>query len=190
MVIMKVVTVPCDSLAVFLLLEYKLEPVPDVFRLQPNVTFILEFNSYVDFITYYLGSYDFLATPTVALLDLVRKYRLENDGQARLALFSAFLKDVACAVGKEVYFAESSGKAASNIIHRVDSKCEFDTTNIDTYFRSIGSFGSNLLNNRLCEKGYRIRGSISSVNAASWKYASVCYYLATNGQFFWSYNIK
>ena len=185
---MRTVLVSSDSLGYFLLLEPALEPEPEVFRLQPNVTFVLAFDKYLDFITYYLNSVDFLATPTKELHTLLREYRLGGSERAKQELFQAFLKDVACAVVKELCFAEAYGKGASNITHSIADGVIMSNRDIDEIFVNVENVGTANLHARLSHKGYALPKKISGQNARLWKYAVVSQFLALSAPFYWSYD--
>lgn len=184
MIVKKYVT--SDSLASLLLLEKRLEPTPEAFRCQPNVVFSIDFQEYINFVTFYLGKVDYLATPTEELLKLVKLYR-QGDIKAKEKLFQAFLTDMSFAVAKELYFAEASGKGATNIIHTTDNTVILNSDDINNYFVNVVERVTPRLLSRLSYKGYEFGSQISGRNAHIWKYAIVLNYLAEQS-FQWSYS--
>lgn len=175
-----------ESLAVLLLLEKDFEPTPEVFRCQPKVKLTIPFDEYLNFVEYELGVVDFLATPSKELQALVREYRLGNEDSGK-KLFSAFLKDMAFAVCKELYYAESLGKGATSIVHSVHAGTEMSEQDIETYFANVVNQVVPKLVKGLSCKDYAMPNQISAQNAIHFKYAVVMYYLSTAPQFYWSY---
>lgn len=177
-----------DSLAALLLLERDFEPTPEVFRCQPTVIFYVDFQEYINFCSSYLGKTDYLTTPSRELQKLVREYRLGSES-AKNSLFSAFLKDMAFAVCKELHFAEALGKGATNIVHVTESRVLLTQGDIDKYFVNVAERVFPILLSRLANKGYALPSQISARNAHLFKYAVVMYYLSDQ-PFQWSYQLQ
>jgi hypothetical protein len=177
-----------DALAVLLLLEKEFEPTPEVFRCQPEVKFVIPFHEYIHFVELCLGRMDFLATPTQELHVFTREYRLGDKEEASKKLFSAFLKDMAFAVCKELYYAETSGKGATSIVHSVNTGVRLSAADIDSYYANgaVASAMTSMLQRLSC-KGYAMPRQISAQNSNLFKYAVVMNFLATLPSFYWSY---
>jgi hypothetical protein len=176
-----------DSLAVLLLLEKQLEPTPEVFRSQPNVTLVVPFEEYISFIELLLGSLDLLATPSETLHHHLREYRLGDRGGARKKLFSAFLRDMSFAVAKEVYYSEQRGKGCTRIIHRLEEGVTLSAQDIDSYYANVALSTAPAMLTKLSCKGYAMPAQISAPNAYAWKYAVVLNFLSNSIPFYWSY---
>jgi hypothetical protein len=179
-------SVTSDALASLLLLEKELEPTPEPFRCQPNMQFAVDFEEYVTFCTNFLGRADLLYTPYQKLHQLTREYRLGSDG-AKRELWSAFLKDMAFAVLKELYWAESFGKGASSIIHTVqDCTTMLSEQDINLYFAKVKEVILPRAVSHFTSKGYVYPPQISVKNVKHFKYAVTMFYLADQ-PFYWSY---
>ena len=102
--------VDADSLASVFVLNKDLEPVPDPFRLQPEMLFVIGFESYRKFVEHIPGSMNILYFTTNLL-----HTRMSEGNET--ALLKSFYIDMALAICKELYFAEEYKADASCIRH-------------------------------------------------------------------------
>lgn len=175
-----------DILATVLILDKRLEPQPEPFRCQPSVHFIVSFEEYIKFVRSELGTgYDWLATPTRELLSLIWELDQNNSESARRKLFTAFLKDMAFAVMKEVCIAEALGKSATNITHRTSlSQKVLGPEDYRTYFANVKDHVDSSLLGYLSRNGYIVR-SVSGPNRHCYEYAVTLMFLSDK-PFYWS----
>lgn len=186
---MKTKSVTSDSLATLLLLEKELEPTPEPFRCQPNISFSVDFQEYIAFCTNFLGRENLLATPSKKIHQLLREFRRGSE-EAKFGLWSAFLKDMSFAVMKELYWAESLGKGASCIVHTIQNcSSVLSEADMNLYFANVRELVLPKILTRFSCKDYAYPAQISPKNVKYFKYAVALYYLADQ-PFTWSYQIK
>lgn len=175
-----------DILATVLILDKRLEPQPEPFRGQPSVHFVVSFEEYIKFVRTELGlGYDWLYTPTSTLLKYVRELDQHNSELARKSLFTAFLRDMAFAVMKEVCISESLGKRATKITHStLLSQKVLGPEDYSTYFANVKNHVEPVLFGYLSRNGYTVR-SISGPNMSHYEYAISLLFLADK-PFYWS----
>lgn len=149
--------VAADSLAALVVLDRDLEPVPEPFRMQPDVEVIVNFDEYLKFVQSLPMDSAFLYFP-------MDKLHQSIEARNEQSLIKSFYIDVALAVCKELFFAEYYGKGATVIRH------EFYDCH-DTKGISIMPNTEVLLLHILSEKGFPLPGVISRSNVRHWNYA-------------------
>lgn len=167
-------TVPSSCLAPLFVLDKEMEPYPDPFRLQGHVVMKVNYSDYVDFCKTALDKVDYLATPTATL----KSYILHKDTSS---LYSAFVKDMAIAISKEIHYAEAQAKAGTRYIHFCYGVEEYTQDKIDSLFEQVGFQVGNILRQYMASKGFAIPNVISRYNVKQWQYAVVMYLYGSNG---------
>lgn len=175
-----------DILATVLILDKRLEPQPEPFRCQPKVHFVISFEEYVKFIRNDLDSgYNWLYTSTKVLLENIRELDQQNTESARQELFTAFLRDMAFAVMKELCIAEALGKGATRISHTTSlSKTVLDHQDYSRYFANVKSHIEPVIIDYLSRNDYSLR-RVSGPNRYLYEYAITLMFLADK-RFYWS----
>ena len=149
--------VEADCLAALMVMDRELEPVPEPFRMQPDVELIVNFEEYLKFAQSLPSDSTLLYFPTERLRQSVAARNEE-------ALVKSFYIDMAMAVCKELFFAEYNGKSATVIRHEF-CECRAEksvTVTTDTVL---------LLSHILSAKGFGLPGTISPRNMQHWNYA-------------------
>lgn len=141
-----------DTLASVLILDsdHTLEPEPEPFRFQPELTLIVPFIAYQEFVHTLPGSCRLLAMLPSSIND-------QN-------VLRAYYTDVAFAVCKELYFAERRGKQCTVIHHAFPS----------TYPQRIRPPGVDAvatLRQLVDRHGFPLPRQISERNVQHWEYA-------------------
>lgn len=149
--------VGAECLAALMVLDRSLEPIPEPFRMQPDIEFIVCFDEYVRFLRTLPTGTPLLYFPT----DKLQRFVETRDEQS---LTKAFYIDTALAVCKELFFAEQYGKGAAVIRHGFYG-CH-DTKSIVVEDNTVLA-----LCHILKEKGFPLSSDISSANARHWRYA-------------------
>lgn len=176
-----------NSFASFIYLDRNLELMPEPYRCQGSkVTFILSIDEYVK----YLSDYNFLYENPESIKNLIKMYRPEENQLVSNELFSLFLKDVAYAILKEVYYAEWRDKECTNIVHYATEN-EMDEDAINLLYEGVGHETRKELMQFMRSKGYSINLPISEKNIKYWKYGVLAYYLSgRSNTSIWSYKIN
>lgn len=163
--------VEADRLAALMVLDRDLEPVPEPFRMQPDVEIFVNFEEYRKFV-------QSLPSDDMHLYFPVDKIHKSMDAHNEQALIKSFYIDMALAVCKELFFAEYNGKGATVLRH------EFYNCN-ETKSISVTSDTVLLLSHILSEKGFPLPSAISAKNARHWGYACKLLQDAANGPTQW-----
>lgn len=149
--------VEADSLAALMVLDRDLEPVPEPFRMQPDVEVVVNFEEYLKFVQSLPSDATFLYFPT-------DKLHKSIEARNEQSLIKSFYIDVALAVCKELFFAEYYGRGATVIRHEF-----YDCHN--TKGISVMPDTQVLLLHILSEKGFTLPNAISNTNFRHWDYA-------------------
>lgn len=151
------VEVEADRLATLLVMDASLEPRPAPIRLQPEVTVVINFEEYLRFVQLLPAGSAFLNSSIEKMQQCIRAHEERS-------LLKAFYVDMALAVGKELYFAETFHKGATVIRHEFYS-CRT--------IKKIASDpdGAFLLGYLLKTKGFPLPAIVSEVNRLHWDYA-------------------
>lgn len=162
-----VIDATSDCLASILIVDYRLEQVPEPFRMQKDITIKIEFKEYMDFV--YM-----LPENSNVLYNSTSKLRSTDSS----GLLKAFYIDVALGVGKELFFAQTMGKPATKIRHAI-SGCYVKNTN------QIATNASSILMDLLEGRGFSIPGEFSGINKIHWDYACKLVTTCVNDVFQW-----
>lgn len=149
--------VEADCLAALMVLDRKLEPVPEPFRMQPGVMLVINFEEYLKFVASLPAGCDLLYFHTA---DLQKSVETRSD----VSVLKSFYIDVALAVCKELFFAEYHGKGATSIRHDF-----YDCT--DEKEIVVSQDTVLLLQHILQDKGFTLPSVISVQNIQHWNYA-------------------
>lgn len=165
-----VAEVHADSLAALMVLDPTLEPVPEPFRMQPAVWMYVDYEQYLAFIRSLPENTHLLYNPTAAL-----KAAMERRDTA--ALLKAFYIDMACAVGKELSFAEAEHRRATHIRHTLGNT---------TAHKEVVVTSTTVLTLQqiLLSAKFPI-GVPSASNMGDWAYACKLLQDASSGPTFW-----
>lgn len=170
------------NLAPVLLLDRYYESKPDPFRLQGNrVVFTIPFVEYKNFIKFCLRAVDYLATPTKTL----RSLEVRNKDNL---LYSCYMKDIACAIAKELFYAEKAKKAASYYRHCSDGVHVYNVEEVEKLYSTITT--EREFRDYLDSKGYTIPKNVSDINSILWKYANVLYSMSRTVVDEWEISFK
>lgn len=132
--------------------NHVLEPIPQPFRLQSNLTVVVQYKDYIEFLKSSDAVDEFLYLPRVEALE---------------APHTAFLMDIARAVAKECYFAVRDEMAPTRIRHVFN---DIDATACSVPWRNF----SDAFNSYMDRLGFMIP-STNSLIAEEWAYAcSLC----------------
>lgn len=170
-------------LAPLLVLDKEMEPIPDPFRMQKNVAFIVSFSEYVKFIDYSLGRVDYLATPT----RLLKSYRAKHDNDS---LYAAYLRDIAFSVAKELHYAETYKKEAAMIVHEKYGAEEIPYTDIERMFKDTHALTENRLRSYMSSHNFPLPISFRDCNQSYWQYANVLLFFSIAPGNSWCFNRK
>lgn len=149
--------VDADSLASIFVLDKELEPVPEPFRLQPDVLFVVSFEHYRKFVKNIPESRNILHYATSVL-----HQRMEEGNET--ALLKAFYTDMALAVCKELHYAEEYRAGASCIRHA------FPTLLAEKRIHVTGEIPA-ILSMLAQKKGFPLPGTFRNQNQKHWDYA-------------------
>lgn len=155
-----------DSLAPILLLDKKMEEIPEPFRMQDNVLLIVQFSEYLKFIDQYLGKVDYLSTPTYAL----KQYQLTN---AQDKLYAAFLADVAYGIAKELHYAEKYNRPATIIAHSVHDANVKTVAEVEEMYEGVKIYTEEKLYQYMAAKDFELPRFFNKENMMLWHYANV-----------------
>lgn len=163
--------VEADCLAALMVLDRNLEPVPEPFRMQPDVELVVNFEEYLKFVQSLPGDCTFLYFPT-------DKLQKSIETRAEQSLLKAFYIDMALAVCKELFFAEYGGKGATIIRHEFYDCQSFKHIDVhpDTAL---------LLTHILQSKNFVMPTTIRADNVKHWEYACRLLQDATAGPTRW-----
>ena len=163
--------VEADCLAALMVLDKSLEPVPEPFRMQPDVLLLVSFDEYKRFIESLRPDDNVLYYETYKLQRAVC-----NDNER--GLLKAFYVDMALSVGKELSFASMLDRDATNIRHTFAE--EAPLRNID-----VTQAASKNLRSLLYVRGFDIFTKLSLRNNAHWDYACKLIQAAMDGPTKW-----
>lgn len=149
--------VEADRLAALMVLDRNLEPVPEPFRMQPEVELVINFDEYLKFIESLSSNCQLLYFTADALHKAINT---RNDQ----SLLRAFYVDMALAVSKELFFAEYTGKGSTVIRH------EFYYCQEVRHPRASPET-EGLLRQVLTDRGFGLPPVISMRNRRHWLYA-------------------
>ena len=159
-----------DNLAALMVLDRGLEPTPEPFRMQGDVWVHVDYSQYLAFIRSLPEESQLLYNPTVVLKEAMEH---RND----TALLKAFYTDMACAVGKELFFAEAKHKPATHIRHSFGSCTATKHVVVtETAVRALQSI--------LYTHGFSVSVP-SAANLKDWSYACKLLQEALNGPTRW-----
>lgn len=180
-----------NYLAPLLVCQKELEEKPLVFRGQPHVNFIVTFNEYLSFIENTQGIKDYLLSNSFGdTKQLLRKYRQCGSETYLNAMYKAFVLDMASAVGKEVWFSDTSSVVGTWITHTIPSASSYSKITIDTIVKNIEPSADRILRSWLSAKGYACDNlKISDKNIHLWNYALVLLHSGLRTSQPWSYII-
>ena len=174
---MKEIMVSYTNLAPLFLLDKTFEEKPDPFRLQGDrVMFIIPFNEYKLFIAKYLGTVDYLATPTKTLKAYLNT---QND----IELYRAYMKDVAVAIGKELYYSETYGKSATHYKHLSDGNQTYTKEDLFSIYKMIGN--QTAFRDYLSSHDFKLPNSFMDSNFDLWVYSNVLYFFSQSISIEW-----
>lgn len=101
--------VKADCLTAILNENFLLEPLPEPFRLRPNVSFLITYSEYITYLLSLSKTTDIMLSADVTYLqDLAKTKNFE--------LYPLFLQDIAFALAKEVWYAETFAGEGSVIL--------------------------------------------------------------------------
>lgn len=184
---MEVKQVDADSLASILYTNRQIERLPEPFRGQPHVTLLVDFEDYIRFVTSALGRVGYLYTSASELTTLTSMYRREQSETTRMKLWSAFLKDMAMALLKEVWWAERLGKGATTITQmEILEGITFSAEDIVHIYASAGHERQKVALEWLAGKGYEYPPQVSARNSFLFKLAVTTFHLS-DSDLLWSY---
>lgn len=146
-----------SELAAVMVLLPELEPVPEPFRLNPDLLVLVDFGEYIRLIRSLPGDEPYLYTQ----LSRLRGYVQSNN---ELKLLKSFYVDMALAVGKELHFAESCSKQPTVIRHT------FHGCNATKYV-PLQEQTEQTLRYLLSERGFPVPEHLSASSLPSWTYA-------------------
>lgn len=153
------VDVDADCFAALMVLDRTLEPTPEPFRRQPDVTLSVNFEEYKKFISTLPADSNFLYFPTSQLQTAIA-------ANSTAALIKSFYVDTALAVCKELFFAEAPMRpCGATVIRHSFSDCEV-TKSVTVTDQTI-----QVLKLLLSKKGFSLPSNISPVNQVHWHYA-------------------
>lgn len=146
-----------DCLAALMVLDPSLEPTPEPFRMQPDVTVVINLTEYIRFVQSLPSGSRYLRAPT----DTIQSAIAAND---TTRLLKSFYLDMALAEGKELYFAEREHRGATRIRHTLDT---------DTPYKNVrvSEKAEIALRRVLKDKGFELPTPISAMNKTHWDYA-------------------
>lgn len=171
-----------NNIASFVLTSIRWESIPEPYRMQPSVNFVIPFETYIAFLQKYLGETDVFLFKTEDI-----KECLNNIEIYRHRLFRMFQKDVAIAMLKEVYFAESYGKCASNITHLVrDAKLEVSRKDLQGVADNITKLEQYSILKILKQRGYDLHLPVSERNIDLYNYAMTLWYMSSIKAPYWT----
>lgn len=149
--------IEADSLAALMVLNRELEPIPEPFRMQPDVEVVVNFEEYLKFVQSLPSNAQLLYFPIDKLHQSIESHNEQS-------LIKSFYIDVALAVCKELFFAEYYGKGATVIRHEFYG-CQ------ESKGISVMPDIPLLLMHILSEKGFPLPNVISPTNSRHWSYA-------------------
>ena len=174
---MQETTVSYTNLAPLFLLDRSFEEKPDPFRLQGDkVMFVIPYNEYKLFIDKCLGEVDYLATPT----KLLKEYLNTRD---EIQLYRSYMREVAIAIGKELFYAEEANKSASHYQHRSDGSLTYTREDIYGIYKYIDT--EKVFRGYMESHDFKLPKYFKSENQDLWFYANVLYFFSNSVSVQW-----
>lgn len=160
--------VEASHLASVLVLDKQLEPVPDPFRLQPDMLFVVSFDTYLRFIALTPERYNVLNSPIHTLHAVLDRFEKHHNRQDGLLLLKSFYIDMAYAVCKELHYAEERDVDATYIRHAFNGPCIPKRVVITEQTASALSYA-------VSQRGFPLPSSLRTGNVGHWNYACKLY---------------
>ena len=174
--------VSANSFAALVACDIRLEPEPLLFRCQPNVEFVLRFQDYLAFrrttkdADKFLLSYYQSKQPNKIVTPMTDDETMQR----------SFLMDVAVALGKEVYYAESQNAEGTRIVHKIPKVASLSLKDIDEQLTSFSLADVEYYISFMIRQGYTFKSLTPEHNQKLWNYALLCAYTAMHGEV-WSF---
>lgn len=150
------------------------ELIPEPFRMQPHVIFKVTYSEYINYVLSLTSAMGVkLMTATGVLSDMATT--------GHPGLYNCFLKDIAFAIIKELYFASVCNKTASIIL-----PASFNDNNVDVQLM-LGAYqycdaAKTELMQRCIALGYKLPSDLSGQNAVLFKLAVVLYNMSMSNK--------
>ena len=172
------VTVDANHLAPIVVINKKLEPVPDVFRLQEKVLFIITLDEYIKFIESLNDEIDILPVKTSTLKKIVRNTGQDgNDKPDGVTIEDIFYFNMSLAIGKELHFSQVYGRSMSNYVAIPNNDAEPVSRNDLEFLYSLIEKDKELIyQEHLNRRGYKLNvNKLTEQQEFYYKYAVLCY---------------
>lgn len=173
-------SVMADSMATIVLLDKNMELIPEPIRMQPSITLSVDFDEYIRFCSIYLGTTDYLSSPT----DMIKKYLRDGD---RDSLLKSFYTDMSHSVCKELHYAEQYDKDATHIYHYIyDATISMTVQEIESLYAQVRRFTETSLRHYMKDRQFELPQFFRKANRSAWHYANVLKYYSMAPASYWS----
>lgn len=172
------VTVDANHLAPIVVINKKLEPIPDVFRLQEKVLFIVTLDEYIKFIELLNDEIDILPVKTNTLKEIVKNINREEDNESNeVTIKDIFYFNMSLALGKELHFSQVYGRNMSNYVAIPSNDAEpVNRDDLEFLYSLIEEDKKLIYQEHLNRRGYKLNvNKLTEQQEFYYKYAILCY---------------
>ena len=163
--------VPASSLSCLLNQDISVEKLPEPFRMQGSISFRVTYSEYSEYVLSLP-----LDTQVILMLDCQNLRNLAANGNP--VLYSWFLKDMAFAICKEIWYSEAYQKDASIILPASFNGNNIKVSDCLSYY-SVSRGVESLLVHRVLSAGFESRKIQRFQNQYLFQLAVTLYYLST-----------
>lgn len=159
-----------DAMTCIISEDPTLELLPEPFRMQGGISFCVPYNEYKRYILTLEDDCDAKLMTDVKILQRLAE-------QSSPILFRCFLKDMAYAICKEIFYASTRDKEASVIIPVADDATVLYASNLVNLYSFAKEHESDL-QRVMRQTGYELPDGLSEHNSELYKLAVVLYHLS------------
>lgn len=186
---MVTVTVDAEHLAPIVVLNKNLETIPDVFRLQEQVLFIVTLSEYTKFVKS-LSNTNMLVLPSNTLTKIIQN--TEKGVTDKATIKDLLQLNMSFALGKELHFSQIYGRGMSNYAVYMEDAKPVTRDDIEFLYDIIEDDKKLIFQEIMDSRGYPINPNdfMSKQQEFYFKYAVVCYnsYIIRNSNWFLELN--